>query len=109
MDVKGSYKILGTTEASAEGMVILGFIRLGDFDKVAVFPSAPAVSSVLPIKMPAGPKTSIECAAAYKALENYPDADQVINPRWKTTVEDYVIFKKVSTTCTATAVKITHK
>ena len=108
IDVKSSYKILGPTEATAEGMVILGFIKLGDFDKVSVFPSSAAINSFIPISLP-NPKISVECAASYIALDKYPEADRLLDPKWRTTVEDYFVFKKVTSTVKGDAVEIMHK
>ena len=106
-DVKTTYKILGKTEASASGMVILGLIKLGDFDKVSPFPATASVGGFLPV--PASPKIAIESAAAYKALDNYPDADRMLDPRWRTTVTDYVVFKQVETKVCGEAVQFKHK
>lgn len=94
-----TYKILGDTEGKATVTQILIF-KMGDTGKTASFPGATGL-------LGAGAKTICEQAAAYKALQNYTDADQIICPRFKTElVTDYMVYKVFESTCNAKAVQV---
>ncbi len=100
---KGSatYKILGDTEGKATVTQILIF-KMGDTGKTANFPGSSGLSLLGP-----GAKNICEQAAAYKALQNYTDADQIICPRFKTElVTDFMIYKVFESTCNAKAVQV---
>jgi len=97
-----TYKILGDTEGKATVTQILFFIMMGDTGKTASFPGASGLGL-----LGAGAKTICEQAAAYKALQNYTDADQIICPRFKTElVTDFMIYKVYESTCNAKAVMV---
>ena len=102
VDLKGSakYEILGDTEGTATVKKILMFY-LGDDAKLSG--SFPANFSPI-----AGAKTVCEQAAAYKAIQNFEGADQIICPRFKTEmiIEVGPIYAEYTTTVKAKAVKI---
>ncbi len=102
IDLKGNakYEILGDTEGTANVSVILGFIALGDSSMTGSFPS-----SLSPI---ASGKTICEQAAAYKAIQNFEGADQIICPRFKTELTFGIpkIYEVFTSTVKAKAVKI---
>ena len=104
IDLKGNakYEILGDTEATANVKIILGLIKLGD---ASISGSFPAVMSPLPI---VGGKTIAEQAAAYKAIQNFEGADQIICPRFKTELNFGLgrIYQDFTATVKAKAVKI---
>ena len=95
----GKYEILGDTEASASVKIILGFIKLGDASMSGSFPGAIGL---------AGGKTICEQAAAYKAIQNFEGADQILCPRFKTELVLGVppIYAEYTSTVKAKAVKI---
>ncbi len=103
VDMKGGAdcEVLGDTEATANVDVILGFITLGDGSMTGSFPAA----GLLPI---GGGKTKCEQAAAYKAIENFEGADQIICPRFKTELTFGLgpFYESYTTTVKAKAVKI---
>ncbi len=99
-----TYKILGDTEGKATVTQILIF-KMGDTGKTANFPGGGG--SGLPLVGGPGAKGICEQAAAYKALQNYTDADQIICPRFKTElVADYMVYKVYESTCNAKAVEV---
>jgi len=102
VDMKGgaNCEILGDTEGTASVTVILGFIKLGDAGMTGSFPGA-----AFPI---AGGKVLAEQAAAYKAIQNFEGADQILSPRFKTemTFAIPMIYECYTSTVKAKAVKI---
>jgi len=102
IDLKGDakYEILGDTEAKAEVLSILGIFNIGA-EKTGNFPGVSGLSGLL-----GSGKTLCEQAAAYKAIENFEGADQIISPRFKTEEMNYFVFGKYSSTVKAKAVKI---
>lgn len=102
VDMKGgaNCEILGDTEGTANVTVILGFIKLGDAGMTGSFPGGP-----LPV---AGGKVICEQAAAYKAIQNFEGADQIICPRFKTELTFGIptIYETYTSTVKAKAVKI---
>jgi len=102
VDMKGgaNCEILGDTEGTANVTVILGFIKLGDAGMTGSFPGA-----AMPI---AGGKVVCEQAAAYKAIQNFEGADQIICPRFKTELTFGIptIYEVYTSTVKAKAVKI---
>ena len=99
IDLKGDgkYEILGDTEAKAEVITIFGIFSLGA-EKTGNFSGGSGLFG--------GGKALCEQAAAYKAIENFEGADQIISPRFKTEAMDYYVFGTYSTTLKAKAVKI---
>jgi len=95
------YQILGDTEGSASVSIILGFIKLGDATMSGSFPA-----SIGPL--PAGGKLIAEQAAAYKAIQNFEGADQIICPRFKTELTFGIkgIYEAYTSTVKAKAIKI---
>lgn len=107
-----SYKILGPTEGQGEAIRVLGFWVGGPAkraDNMAA--SAPGTVSGLMAFMASfgGAKDRAEKAAAYAALENFPGADRVIDPKWKTEVDDYFIYVRAVSTVSGTAVQFSHQ
>ncbi|MCP4714881.1 MAG: hypothetical protein GY868_07180 [Deltaproteobacteria bacterium] len=104
IDLQGEakYEILGDTEGTANVTVILGFIKLGDSSMTGSFPAA---NSPLPI---VGGRTACEQAAAYKAIQNFEGADQIICPRFKTELTFGIprIYEVFTSTVKAKAIKI---
>ncbi len=93
-------KILGTTEATTNFIVLFGFWAISsDSEKVGAFPGIFGFRSA---------KIRAEQAVTYKALENYPDAQRVLDPIFKTTVKNYFIIKIVDSTVKGTAAKFTY-
>jgi hypothetical protein len=103
VDMKGGAdcEILGDTEGTANVTVILGFIKLGDAGMTGSFPGAG------PLPMGGG-KLVCEQAAAYKAIQNFEGADQIISPRFKTELTFGIgpIYEVYTSTVKAKAVKI---
>jgi len=104
VDMKGGVncEILGDTEATANVDVILGFIKLGDSSITGSFPKPTS-----PLAIISG-KTICEQAAAYKAIENFEGADQIICPRFKTELTFGLgpLYESYTTKVKAKAVKI---
>ncbi len=102
IDLKGNakYEILGDTEASASVKKIL-FFYLGE--DAGISGSFPA--SLGPL---GGAKVVCEQAAAYKAIQNFEGADQIICPRFKTELVFGIgqIYQEFTSTVKAKAVKI---
>lgn len=102
VDLSGTskYKILGDTEATANVKIILGLIKLGDASMSGSFPV-----SLTPL---AGGKLICEQAAAYKAIQNFEGADQIICPRFKTELNlgIGIIYQDFTSTVKAKAVKV---
>ena len=112
----GKYEILGDTEASATITKIL-FLTLGEDGKISgSFPCASAnpmmaIASVSPFGLFFGfgdGKLQVEQAAAYKAIQNFEGADQILCPRFKTEQEIKIggIYAVYSTQLKAKAIKI---
>lgn len=99
IDLKGDakYEILGDTEAKAEVTSILGIFNLGA-EKTGNFSAG--------LGLFGGGKVACEQAAAYKAIENFEGADQIISPRFKTQEMNYYVFATYTSTVKAKAVKI---
>ena len=99
VNLKGNakYTILGDTEGTATVKRILMFY-IGDDAKLSG--SFPAFGF--------GAKTVCEQAAAYKAIQNFEGADQIICPRFKTEQVFAVppFYAKYTSTVKAKAVKI---
>jgi hypothetical protein len=108
VDMKGGAdcEILGDTQATANVSKILG-IPFGDASLftgiTGSFPAAAAAGLI-----PASTRQLCEQAAAYKAIENFEGADQIICPRFKTELTFGLgkIFESYTTTLKAKAVKI---
>jgi hypothetical protein len=102
VDMKGgaNCEILGDTEASATCKTVLFFFNLGDGKKTGNFPG-----SIVPF---AGKKMICEQAAAYKAIQNFEGADQILSPRYKTEMVFSIpgIYEEYISTVKAKAVKI---
>ena len=102
VDLEGNakYEILGDTEGSATVKKIL-FFYLGEDAKLSG--SFPA--SLGPL---GGAKIVCEQAAAYKAIQNFEGADQIICPRFKTeqVIQVGPIYAEYTSTVKAKAVKI---
>jgi hypothetical protein len=102
IDLKGNakYEILGDTEGSATVKKIL-FFYLGPDAKLSG--SFPATLGPL-----GGAKVVCEQAAAYKAIQNFEEADQIICPRFKTELVFGIgpIYAEYTSTVKAKAVKI---
>jgi hypothetical protein len=96
-------QILGDTQATANVSKILG-IPFGDVSLfTGITGSFPA--GVLGL---VGTKQLCEQAAAYKAIENFEGADQIICPRFKTKLTFGLgpIYESYTTTVKAKAVKV---
>jgi len=107
VDMKGGAdcEILGDTEATANVSKILG-IPFGDVSLfTGITGSFPAAVGL--VKIPST-RQLCEQAAAYKAIENFEGADQIICPRFKTKLTFGLgkIFESYTTTLKAKAVKI---
>ena len=106
VDLKGSakYQILGDTEGTATVKKIL-FFYLGPDAKLSG--SFPAAGGIGPLAM-ADAKTVCEQAAAYKAIQNFEGADQIICPRFKTeqVIKVGPIYAEYTSAVKAKAVKI---
>ena len=105
VDMKGGAdcEILGDTQATANVSMLLGVIPLGD---VSLFTG---ITGSFPVSWGlGGTKQLCEQAAAYKAIENFEGADQIICPRFKTKLTFGLgkIFESYTTTVKAKAVKI---
>jgi hypothetical protein len=102
VDMKGgaACEILGDTEASARCQSILGIFKVGDGKKTGNFPF-----TLAPF---AGGKLRCEQAAAYKAIQNFEGADQIISPRFTTEMVFSIpgIYEEYTSTVKAKAVKI---
>ncbi|MDY6973365.1 MAG: hypothetical protein SV775_13705 [Thermodesulfobacteriota bacterium] len=102
VDMKGgaNCEILGDTEATASVQIILGFIKLGDSSISGSFPA-----SLTPL---ASGKTICEQAAAYKAIQNFEGADEILCPRFKTELTFSLgpVYEAYTSTVKAKAVKI---
>ncbi len=102
IDLKGNakYEILGDTEGTATVKKILMFY-LGDDAKLSG--SFPVTLGPL-----GGAKVVCEQAAAYKAIQNFEGADQIICPRFKTELVFGLgpIYAEYTSTVKAKAVKI---
>ena len=107
VDMKGGAdcEILGDTQATANVSTILGFIHLGDVSLFTGISGSFHTAGLMPIT---GTKTLCEQAAAYKAIENFEGADQIICPRFKTKLTFGLgkIYECYTTTVKAKAVKI---
>ena len=113
-NISTSYKILGPTEGKAEFVKVLGFTVSGpemNAENCSAVNVGDAPMGPMGAMMSAfsGPKGKAETAAAYNALENFPGADRLIDAKWKTKVDDYIIYVKAVSTCKATAVQFSHK
>jgi len=101
-----SVKVLGKTEGKANVTIILGFVlpeyKVGAFDG----DSSPIGSF---FSFFGGAKARAEKAAVYKSLENYPDADRVLDPTFKTTTTNYIIFQHAESTVQGTAAQFLYK
>jgi len=107
VDMKGGAdcEILGDTQATANVKVILGVITLGDVSLLTGITGSFPASGLIPL---AGGKQLCEQAAAYKAIENFEGADQIICPRFKTELIFGLgyLYESYTTTVKAKAVKI---
>jgi len=98
-------EVLGDTQATANVSMILGCIPIGDVSLfTGITGSFPAATGLVP----GGTKQLCEQAAAYKAIENFEGADQIICPRFKTELTFGLgkIFESYTTTVKAKAVKV---
>ena len=106
VDLKGTakYQILGDTEGTAAVKKIL-FFYLGEDAKLSG--SFPAAAAMGPLAI-ADAKTVAEQAAAYKAIQNFEGADQIICPRFKTeqVIKVGPIYAEYTSCVKAKAVKI---
>ncbi len=106
VDLKGDakYEILGDTEGKATVKKIL-FFYLGEDAKISG--SFPAGMGVGPLTLPDA-KTVCEQAAAYKAIQNFEGADQIIAPRFKTeqVIKVGPIYAEYTSSVKAKAIKI---
>ena len=106
VDMKGgaNCQILGDTEGTATVKKILMFY-LGEDAKLSG--SFPAGAAMGPLAI-ADAKTVCEQAAAYKAIQNFEGADQIICPRFKTeqVIKVGPIYAEYTSTVKAKAIKI---
>ena len=106
VDLKGDakYEILGDTEGKATVKKIL-FFYLGEDAKISG--SFPAGMGFGPLSLPDA-KLVCEQAAAYKAIQNFEGADQIIAPRFKTeqVIKIGPIYAEYISTVKAKAIKI---
>lgn len=102
IDLKGNakYEVLGDTEGCATVKKILMFYIGEDAGISGSFPTA-----LGPL---GGGKITCEQAAAYKAIQNFEGADQIICPRFKTELVFGIgpIYQEWTSTVKAKAVKI---
>lgn len=107
VDMKGGAdcEVLGDTQATANVSMLLGCIPIGDVSLfTGITGSFPASAGLLP----RGTKQLCEQAAAYKAIENFEGADQILCPRFKTELTFGLgkIWESYTTTVKAKAVKV---
>lgn len=87
--------VLGDTEGTASGLMLLGIIPIG----------VPAQAGVLGASGLGLPNPVVD-AAAYNAIEKIEGADYMIAPRWTIETKCYIVYSKVTATVKGKAVKI---
>lgn len=98
------YEVLGDTQAEFTLMRVLIFnIGEGKRNLGTLSGSGGLLAN---LNIPVDTTGIAKNAALYKALEQMPDADMVIEPRYKIDRTNYYIFEKVTVQVTAKAVKL---
>ncbi len=97
---RASYTVLGETTATVSGAVILRFIPLADpfTSKIGIIGAANPASYLDPL-------SSFKNSVIYKALQQMPEADAVIEPSFTVEALDYLIFTSYKITVKARGIK----
>jgi len=100
--VDAEYTILGETTAVAEGTVLLRFINLTD-NKIGTIGAS--VSSPADILKVLSPEVTVKANAVYKALQQLPEADALLEPKFTVEMTDYYFIQQIKVTVKARGIK----